>query len=90
MQAQSDPLRDVWLQAADLACLLHVTPKTISRWTREGRLANIRQVTTIGEHRRYHGRDTLVLVNEQNVNPLTASELLDWHQRQQMRRRRRG
>ena len=90
MQPHSDPLSDVWLQSADLASLLHVTPKTITRWCREGRLVNIRQIRTAGQHRRYHGGDTLKFINERTTNPLTPSELLGWYQRQQTRRRRRG
>jgi hypothetical protein len=88
MQTQSDPLSDVWLRSAEFASLLHVTPKTVGRWSREGLLANIRQTTTIGQHRRYHGGDALKFVNEHTTNPLTPTELRDWYQRRPTRQRR--
>ena len=39
-----------YLRTAEVARLLRVSPKTISRWAKEGRLPF---VTTLGGHRRY-------------------------------------
>jgi excisionase family DNA binding protein len=39
-----------YLRAAEAAAMLHVSPKTISRWAREGR---INHVVTLGGHRRF-------------------------------------
>jgi excisionase family DNA binding protein len=38
------------LYPAEVAALLHVNPKTVSRWAKEGRLPYLR---TLGGHRRY-------------------------------------
>jgi excisionase family DNA binding protein len=38
------------LRAAEAAALLHVSPKTISRWAKEGRVSH---VVTLGGHRRF-------------------------------------
>jgi excisionase family DNA binding protein len=39
-----------WLTARGVAARLHVSPKTVGRWARQGRLAHRR---TLGGHRRY-------------------------------------
>jgi excisionase family DNA binding protein len=39
-----------YLRTAQVAELLHVSPKTVSRWAQEGRLLYLR---TLGGHRRY-------------------------------------
>jgi excisionase family DNA binding protein len=39
-----------WLTASQVAARLHVSPKTVSRWAADGRLAHRR---TLGGHRRY-------------------------------------
>jgi excisionase family DNA binding protein len=39
-----------YLRTAQVAELLHVSPKTVSRWAQEGRLPYLR---TLGGHRRY-------------------------------------
>jgi excisionase family DNA binding protein len=39
-----------YLRAAEVADLLHVTPKTVSRWAKEGKLPFLK---TLGGHRRY-------------------------------------
>jgi excisionase family DNA binding protein len=43
-----------YLRAAEAAALLHVSPKTISRWAREGKLGH---VVTLGGHRRFSRSD---------------------------------
>jgi excisionase family DNA binding protein len=39
-----------YLRAAEVADLLHVSPKTVSRWAKEGKLPFLK---TLGGHRRY-------------------------------------
>jgi excisionase family DNA binding protein len=39
-----------WLRAAEVAARLHVSPKTVTRWAKQGRLSHRR---TLGGHRRY-------------------------------------
>jgi excisionase family DNA binding protein len=39
-----------WLRAAEVAAQLHVSPKTVTRWAKQGRLPHRR---TLGGHRRY-------------------------------------
>ena len=39
-----------WLTASQAAVRLQVSPKTVTRWAKEGRLAHRR---TLGGHRRY-------------------------------------
>jgi excisionase family DNA binding protein len=43
-----------YLRAGEVADLLHVSPKTVGRWAREGRLSH---VATLGGHRRYARMD---------------------------------
>jgi excisionase family DNA binding protein len=44
------PENAIHLRTAEVADLLHVTPKTVSRWARDGKLPFLR---TLGGHRRY-------------------------------------
>jgi excisionase family DNA binding protein len=39
-----------YLRAAEVADILHVSPKTVSRWANEGKLPFLK---TLGGHRRY-------------------------------------
>ena len=39
-----------YLRTAEVADLLHVSPKTVSRWAKEGKLPFMK---TLGGHRRY-------------------------------------
>jgi excisionase family DNA binding protein len=39
-----------YLQTAEVAAMLHVSPKTVARWAKEGKLPFMR---TLGGHRRY-------------------------------------
>ena len=43
-----------YLKAADAARILHVSPKTVSRWAKEGRVPHI---VTLGGHRRFPRRE---------------------------------
>jgi excisionase family DNA binding protein len=48
--ALPQPTESRYLRTAQVAELLHVSPKTVSRWAQEGRLPFFR---TLGGHRRY-------------------------------------
>jgi len=54
-----------YLRTAQVAELLHVSPKTVSRWAQEGRLPYLR---TLGGHRRYPDREIRALAG----NPVRA------------------
>ncbi len=51
---------DKLLQPADVARMAGVTPKTVSRWAKEGRLKCQR---TAGNHRRFRLGDVLALLH---------------------------
>jgi excisionase family DNA binding protein len=44
------PQPPAYLRTAEVADLLHVSPKTVSRWAKEGKLPFLK---TLGGHRRY-------------------------------------
>jgi excisionase family DNA binding protein len=50
-----------YLRTAEVARLLRVSPKTVSRWAKEGRLPF---VTTLGGHRRYPAQRIYDLVGQ--------------------------
>jgi excisionase family DNA binding protein len=49
-----------YLRAAEVAELLHVSPKTVSRWAKEGKLPYLR---TLGGHRRYPDAEIRALLD---------------------------
>lgn len=49
-----------YVTAAGAAEILHVSPKTISRWAKEGRLPFLK---TLGGHRRYPENEIRALAN---------------------------
>lgn len=51
--AQPDA-RPVYLRTGHVADILHVSPKTVSRWAKEGKLPFLK---TLGNHRRYPERE---------------------------------
>jgi excisionase family DNA binding protein len=55
-----------WLRAAEAAALLHVSPKTIGRWAKQGRLPHRR---TLGGHRRYDPQQLEALVRALTYRP---------------------
>jgi excisionase family DNA binding protein len=59
-----DPPR--YLHPAEVADLLHVSPKTVSRWAKEGKLPFLK---TLGGHRRYPAAEIRQLVEELQVRP---------------------
>ncbi|HLI57166.1 MAG TPA: helix-turn-helix domain-containing protein [Actinomycetota bacterium] len=46
----ADAKNDEYLLAAQVGRVLHVSPKTVSRWAKEGKLPYVR---TLGGHRRF-------------------------------------
>jgi excisionase family DNA binding protein len=48
------PTEPTYLRTAQVAELLQVSPKTVSRWAQEGMLPHFR---TLGGHRRYPNRE---------------------------------
>ena len=62
------PTEPRYLRTAQVAELLHVSPKTVSRWAQEGRLPYLR---TLGGHRRYPDAEIRALVE-------TLSESSAW------------
>jgi len=57
--ALPQPTESRYLRTAQVAELLHVSPKTVSRWAQEGRLPYLR---TLGGHRRYPDREIRALL----------------------------
>jgi len=53
--ALSQPAEPRYLRTAQVAELLQVSPKTVSRWAQEGMLPYVR---TLGGHRRYPDRES--------------------------------
>jgi excisionase family DNA binding protein len=55
-----------YLRAAEVAAILQVSPKTVSRWATEGKLPFLR---TLGGHRRYPAAEIRQLAEELRVQP---------------------
>jgi excisionase family DNA binding protein len=55
-----------YLRTAEVADLLHVSPKTVSRWAKEGKLPFLK---TLGGHRRYPAAEIRRLAAELQVEP---------------------
>jgi excisionase family DNA binding protein len=55
-----------YLYTAEVAAMLHVSPKTVSRWAKEGKLPFLK---TLGGHRRYSAAQTRQLADELQVRP---------------------
>ena len=55
-----------YLHPAEVADLLHVSPKTVSRWAKDGKLPFLK---TLGGHRRYPAAEIRQLVEELQVRP---------------------
>jgi excisionase family DNA binding protein len=56
-----------YLRTAEVADILHVSPKTVSRWAKEGRLPFLK---TLGGHRRYPEAKIRELANELREEPI--------------------
>jgi excisionase family DNA binding protein len=57
-----------YLPTAEVADTLHVSPKTVSLWAKEGKLPFLK---TIGGHRRYPAAEIRQLAAELQVQPTT-------------------
>jgi excisionase family DNA binding protein len=57
-----------YLHPAEVADILHVSSKTVSRWAKEGRLPFLK---TLGGHRRYPEAEIRELAAELQVQPTT-------------------
>ena len=55
-----------YLHPAEVADLLHVSPKTVSRWAKDGKLPFLK---TLGGHRRYPAAEIRQLAEELQVRP---------------------
>jgi excisionase family DNA binding protein len=55
-----------YLRAAEVADILQVSPKTVSRWAKDGKLPFLR---TLGGHRRYPASEIRQLAQELRVQP---------------------
>jgi excisionase family DNA binding protein len=55
-----------YLHTAEVADILHVSPKTVSRWAKEGKLPFLK---TLGGHRRYPEAEIRQLANDLQVLP---------------------
>ena len=65
---------DEYLLAAQVGKLLHVSPKTIARWAKDGKLPFVR---TLGGHRRYSAATIQELAQRLEVAPsLSIDEVL--------------
>jgi excisionase family DNA binding protein len=55
-----------YLRTNQVAAILHVSPKTVSRWAKEGKLPFLK---TLGGHRRYPAAEIRQLAVELQVRP---------------------
>jgi excisionase family DNA binding protein len=65
-----EPAQPKYLHTAQVAELLQVSPKTVARWAKEGRLPYVR---TLGGHRRYLEADIQDLRASLVVEPPTRA-----------------
>jgi excisionase family DNA binding protein len=67
-QGKSNPGTEApsYLRAAEVADMLSVSPKTVSRWAKEGKLPFMK---TLGGHRRYPAAKIRELVEELREEP---------------------
>ena len=65
-QRQGRPQPAQLLHTAEVADILHVSPKTVARWAKEGRLPFLK---TLGGHRRYPEAEIRQLATELQVLP---------------------
>jgi excisionase family DNA binding protein len=56
-----------YLHTAEVADILHVSPKTVSRWAKEGKLPFLK---TLGGHRRYPAAEIRHLVSMERPAPV--------------------
>jgi excisionase family DNA binding protein len=61
---ETTPEAPHYLRAAEVADILHVSPKTVARWAKEGKLPFLK---TLGGHRRYPAAEIRQLANQLQV-----------------------
>lgn len=54
MQEHGSDMYPEYLKTSEVARLLHVSPKTVSRWAKEEKIPHVR---TLGGHRRFPAED---------------------------------
>jgi excisionase family DNA binding protein len=64
-KAAPEPPR--YLRTTEVAAILQVSPKTVSRWAKEGKLPFLR---TLGGHRRYPVSEIRLLAEGLRVQPV--------------------
>ena len=64
--AKPQPLLPSYLRAGEVAAILQVSPKTVSRWVKEGKLPFLK---TLGGHRRYPAEEIRQLADDLQVQP---------------------
>lgn len=62
--AQDAAASDVYIRTAEAAKMLRVSPKTISRWAKQGKLPH---VVTLGGHRRFPASAIRELANRLEI-----------------------
>ena len=65
---KTTPIEPTYLLSIEVAEILHVTPKTVSRWAKEGKLPFLR---TLGGHRRYPEAEIRALAEQLQQRPAT-------------------
>jgi len=68
MEVPMPTTEPTYLHSWEVAEILHVTPKTVSRWAKEGKLPFLR---TLGGHRRYPA-DQIRALADRLQEPATA------------------
>jgi len=68
MEVPMPTTEPTYLHSWEVAEILHVTPKTVSRWAKEGKLPFLR---TLGGHRRYP-EDQIRALADRLQEPATA------------------
>jgi excisionase family DNA binding protein len=65
-KSNPSPQAPSYLRAAQVANILYVSPKTVSRWAKEGKLPFLK---TLGGHRRYPAAEIRELAEELREEP---------------------
>lgn len=63
--------KEIYLRASEVASRLHVSPKTIARWAKEGRLP---YRATLGGHRRYPAADIEQIISSLDARGSTLQQ----------------
>jgi excisionase family DNA binding protein len=66
--SKATPELPTYLRAAEVADILQVSPKTVSRWAKEGKLPFLK---TLGGHRRYPAAEIYQLASQLQVPTAT-------------------